>query len=138
MNTSPTPPAQPHRPSDKRTRYLLIGLLLLVGAVGLYAFLDPTTTPFPRCLIRTATGYSCPGCGLQRAFHALLHGRLSEAFAYNRALPFSLILLLLYGYVALFPQRAPRLRSRLHHPLSLMLLTLLVLGWWIGRNIYGC
>ncbi|WP_455106849.1 DUF2752 domain-containing protein [Porphyromonas sp.] len=138
MNTSPTPPTQPHRPSDKRGRYILIGLLLLVGAVGLYALLDPAKTPFPRCLIRTATGYSCPGCGLQRAFHALLHGHFSEAFAYNRALPFSLILLLLYGYVEVFPLRVPGLRRLLHHPLSLTLLTLLVLGWWVGRNIYGC
>ena len=137
MNTSPTPPTQPHRPSDKHGRYILIGLLLLVGAVGLYALLDPAKTPFPRCLIRTATGYSCPGCGLQRAFHALLHGHFSEAFAYNRALPFSLILVLLYGYIEVFPQHASGLRRLLHHPLSLVLLTLLVLGWWIGRNIYG-
>ena len=137
MNTSPPPSSQPHRPSDKRGRYILIGLLLLMGAVGLYASLDPTKTPFPRCLIRTATGYSCPGCGLQRAFHALLHGHFSEAFAYNRALPFSLILVLLYGYIEVFPQHASGLRRLLHHPLSLVLLTLLVLGWWIGRNIYG-
>lgn len=137
MNTSPPPSSQPHHPSDKRGRYVLIGLLLLVGAVGLYALLDPAKTPFPRCLIRTATGYSCPGCGLQRAFHALLHGHFSEAFAYNRALPFSLILVFLYGYVEVFPQHASGLRRLLHHPLSLLLLTLLVLGWWIGRNIYG-
>lgn len=137
MNTSPPSSSQPHHPSDKRGRYVLIGLLLLVGAVGLYALLDPAKTPFLRCLIRTATGYSCPGCGLQRAFHALLHGHFSEAFAYNRALPFSLILVFLYGYVEVFPLRAPGLRRLLHHPLSLVLLTLLVLGWWIGRNIYG-
>ena len=137
MNISPPPSSQPHHPFDKRGRYVLIGLLLLVGAVGLYALLDPTKTPFPRCLIRTATGYSCPGCGLQRAFHALLHGHISEAFAYNRALPFSLILVLLYGYVEVFPRHASGLRRLLHHPLSLVLLTLLVLGWWIGRNIYG-
>ena len=74
---------------------------------------------------------------MQRAFHSLLHGHFSEAFAYNRALPFSLILVFLYGYVEVFPLRAPGLRQLLHHPLSLVLLTLLVLGWWIGRNIYG-
>jgi len=45
---------------------------------------------------------------------------------------------LLYGYVEVFPRRAPHLRRLLRHPLSLTLLTLLVLGWWIGRNIYGC
>lgn len=28
------------------------------------------------------TGYDCPGCGSQRALHALLHGDIN-AFAYN-------------------------------------------------------
>ena len=137
MNTSPTPPIQPHRPSDKRGRYILIGLLLLVGAVGLYALLDPAKTLFPRCLIRTATGYSCPGCGLQRAFHALLHGHFTEAFAYNRALLFTIPLLLLYGYAELFPQRVPRLRRILQHPLTLGLLVIAVISWWIARNLLG-
>ena len=83
------------------------------------------------------TGYHCPGCGLQRAAHALLHGHLTEAFSYNRALLFTIPLLLLYGYAELFPQRAPRLRRILQHPLTLGLLVIAVIGWWIARNLLG-
>ena len=83
------------------------------------------------------TGYRCPGCGLQRAAHALLHGHLTEAFSYNRALLFTIPLLLLYGYAELFPQRAPRLRRTLQHPLTLGLLVIAVIGWWIARNLLG-
>ena len=137
MNHTPLPPTQPHRSPLKQRRYLLIAILLLGVAVGLYAFLDPATSPFPRCIIRSATGYRCPGCGLQRAAHALLHGHLTEAFSYNRALLFTIPLLLLYGYAELFPQRTPRLRRILQHPLTLGLLVIAVIGWWIARNLFG-
>ena len=137
MSHIPSSSKQPHHSPPRQPRYFLIGLLILGGAVGLYALLDPTTYPFPRCLILTTTGYRCPGCGLQRAAHALLHGHLTEAFSYNRALLFTIPLLLLYGYAELFPQRAPRLRRTLQHPLTLGLLVIAVIGWWIARNLLG-
>jgi len=57
--------------------------ILAVGAVLLY-FLDPMEQKFmPKCMFKTVTGLNCPGCGFQRAMHALLHGRLSEALHYN-------------------------------------------------------
>lgn len=48
----------------------------------------------PACLIRTRTGILCPGCGLSRAFYALLSLNLREAWAYNPTI-FLLPLLLL-------------------------------------------
>jgi hypothetical protein len=35
------------------------------------------------CLISRMTGRPCPGCGLTRALHALIHGRLHEAIEWN-------------------------------------------------------
>lgn len=47
-------------------------------------FLDPLQYRFmPKCVFKLITGYDCPGCGFQRAVHALLHGRISEAIHYN-------------------------------------------------------
>lgn len=55
----------------------------LLAAVALY-HADPATSPlYPPCLIRTYTGWSCPGCGATRALHALLHLRFEEAWRLN-------------------------------------------------------
>lgn len=48
------------------------------------------------CLFRTITGHECPGCGMTRAFVALLHGDVAGAFRHNRM---SLIVLPLLAYV---------------------------------------
>ncbi|MBC6697444.1 DUF2752 domain-containing protein [Hymenobacter sp. BT190] len=58
---------------------LLVGLAL----AALYFRLNPAHYPFPRCPVNWLTGLHCPGCGTQRALHALLHGRLTEAVSFN-------------------------------------------------------
>ena len=58
---------------------LLAGLALAV----LYFRLDPAQHPFPRCPVNWLTGRHCPGCGTQRALHALLHGRVQVAAGHN-------------------------------------------------------
>ena len=58
-------------------RTLLIGLVVaaLVVFGFIYFALDPSRSDlFPRCVFLSLTGYKCPGCGSQRAIHALLHG----------------------------------------------------------------
>ena len=37
----------------------------------------------PKCPFKLITGLSCPGCGIQRAIHAMLHGKFTEAITYN-------------------------------------------------------
>ncbi len=60
------------------------GALLLGGALAtVYFVLDPARYPFPRCPFHWLTGLYCPGCGSQRAFHALLHGRVGQAAGLN-------------------------------------------------------
>ena len=58
---------------------LLAGLALAV----LYFRLDPAHYPFPRCPVYWLTGLHCPGCGTQRALHALLHGHVGQAVGFN-------------------------------------------------------
>jgi len=55
----------------------------LVGAAWIFA-IDPSGSPwYPRCGLHWLTGLHCPGCGCLRAAHALLHGRLADALAFN-------------------------------------------------------
>ena len=52
-----------------------------VAIMLFYGLNDPADhTPLPKCLLKTVTGYDCPGCGAQRALHALLHGRIADAW----------------------------------------------------------
>jgi hypothetical protein len=75
--------------------YTLLALLLLAGAfaaIMLYQFNPVQHSFFPICIFYRVTGLYCPGCGAQRALHALLHGRLLTALHFNPlfvlALPF--------------------------------------------------
>lgn len=68
-----------------------IAPILAVGVIGivfLYFYNPQDVAFFPRCPFYALTGYKCPGCGTLRAIHALLHFRITDAFALN---PFMLI-----------------------------------------------
>jgi len=62
-------------------------ILAACGCAGVSAFLyavDPTQhNVYPQCLLYNATGIYCAGCGATRAAHALLHGRILDAFHDN-------------------------------------------------------
>lgn len=60
---------------------LLAALALIICAVLLYCVNPVGHTFVTKCTFKLITGYDCPGCGAQRAIHALLHGRLSEALS---------------------------------------------------------
>lgn len=99
------------------TKPLIIGLALL-PLCTLYYFIDPTAAGWPfRCLFKTLTGWECPGCGSQRALHALLHGQLSQAIDFNPflciALPY-LLLIIAASYI-----RHPRAQRLLRLATSL-------------------
>jgi len=62
--------------------FLAAALALLAG--GWLYLRDPRDgAGFLPCLFQRATGWYCPGCGSQRAVHALLHGRVGEALSHN-------------------------------------------------------
>ena len=61
----------------QRPHWLMLAAAAPVAAVGvwlLYRY-NPNVAgnPFPPCLFRLVTGFYCPGCGLTRALHALVH-----------------------------------------------------------------
>jgi hypothetical protein len=69
--------------------------VFFVCSICLYFFVDPSKSGyFLKCPLKTFTGYECAGCGVQRAFHSLLHFRLLEAFKFNPLFVISIPVLL--------------------------------------------
>jgi hypothetical protein len=64
-------------------RWAAAGALAIAIAGVLYA-VEPTQSAWlPHCPVHWLTGWHCPGCGSTRAVHALLHGEVSRAVAFN-------------------------------------------------------
>jgi hypothetical protein len=66
-------------------RFAKIGLLILIPVIlALFFFIKPEEGGiFPECIFHNLTGYYCPGCGSQRAFHAFLHFDVSGVLRNN-------------------------------------------------------
>lgn len=80
-------------PEGRSQRTTLV-LFTLAGAIllALYATLEPGQSRlFWTCPLFSWTGWYCPGCGSQRAVHALLHGQVRDAVGLNAY--FALVLL---------------------------------------------
>lgn len=106
-----------------------------VGAWLLYRF-DPNTagSPFLPCLFHEFTGLYCPGCGITRALHALVHGDVGQMLAMNPLLPlllFALPVLALQGW----GYRVPLPRTLLRMLSSPVLWIGLVGTYWVARNL---
>ena len=60
------------------TNKILLAVMTMV-IIAFYFFWNPTEVTLPLCPFKNLTGFYCPGCGGQRAFHQLLHGNFIEA-----------------------------------------------------------
>lgn len=112
---------------------------LVAGAVALlvfYATVDPSTSRYvPRCLFHALTGLECPGCGSQRALHALLMGDFRGAWHYNALVVAGIIPVMLYLYAELTRLRHPRLYASLNSMPAIIIAGIVIVGWGIGRNL---
>ena len=65
----------------------------LALATGYVATVDPARRRLvPPCPFHALTGWWCPGCGMTRATHHLLHGDVVGALRFNALLPFVIVL----------------------------------------------
>ena len=113
------------------------------GASGILAasavvwYYDPTKAGFfPVCPLYALTGLACPGCGLTRGFHALLHGDVIGALDFNALLPLFAITIA-YGFAAMahFAIRGRGLRFTLLNPTFLWTFLVLLIGFGVIRNL---
>ena len=114
------------------------GVLIVLALLLLYLFNPTEHAWFPQCMFHRLTGWQCPSCGSQRAFHALLHGHLWEALSYN---PFLLVTMpyvaiILYAYLS-GSQRAQTLKRIFLSPTAVYIYLTLFFVWWVGRNLLG-
>jgi hypothetical protein len=115
-----------------------IGLLVLAIVLAiLYLFVNPNEVDFlPKCPLYATTGIYCPGCGSQRATHQLLNFNISGVLEQN-VLYFIALLILAYHFIIrgmkLFFEKHNY--NYIYHPYTPKIILLVVLIFWILRNI---
>ncbi len=123
--------------SDHKARagWAMLAMLSLAGAA--YAVRETAGAGWmPPCVFRKVTGLECAGCGMTRGTHALLNGRVAEAFAFN---PVGMVLFPLFMVAVAIaviawvmgkplPPRAYQGRG------IAMVVVGVLLAWWVVRN----
>lgn len=103
----------------------------------LYKYNPSTSGFYPPCPTKYLLGIECPGCGSLRASHALLHGRIAEAWHLNPMLlltiPF-ILLLLFTGILRSHNRVLDLIYNKLNNRISLIIIAFILLGWGILRN----
>ena len=100
---------------------------MILGGIVLY-YINPTQYWFmPKCPFKLITGLNCPGCGIQRAIHALLHGRFTEAIKYNYFLIYSL------PYATLFVVEWMMPRNNIREQVCCLFLCVIIF-YMVGRQ----
>ena len=112
--------------------FVVVGLCLVL----IYVNINPATSYLmPKCLFKMLTGYDCPSCGGQRALHALLNGRVYDAFMLN---PF-LFLVAPYILAVLYSSFsksmvAMKIKPFVSHYVTISIYLFVYILWWVVRN----
>lgn len=117
-------------------RFFKISLFIIAAVfiLLLYFFVEPKNGNLPKCLFHQLTGLYCPGCGVQRSFHALLNGKILKAIDYN--LLFIVLLPLIIYFIAIFvldKKYSPN--SFIYRKNFSLFIVIFVISFWIMRNI---
>ncbi len=123
----------------KPTKILLIFFGIIVGLFLLWLYFNTNPSGqsfFPKCPFHSITGLHCPGCGSQRALHDFLHGKILEGFQHNFLIGLALLVILYKAFLWIrsyfYPQKNNNL---LYNPKTAWVILILVLVFWILRNI---
>ena len=104
--------------------------------VWFYVFDPSKVDAFLPCPFYAATGWSCPGCGTQRAMHLFLHGEFLAALRSN-FLALVLVPVVAYQFFSHFSGAAcGRLMPELQMRNSVVWFTAaIIVAYWIVRNL---
>lgn len=125
----------------KRYRWVFYGTGVAVLGIAVYVYYtyDPAVHKwFPQCPFKALTGLDCPGCGSQRAVHALLHGEFQQAFLHNALLaPFVPYLTLGFGYryVDKPSERLLKWRKWLFGEYAIKTISVIIFAYFVLRNV---
>ena len=114
--------------------------LLLVGVLVVLTLVDPAESIWiPKCPVKLLTGLQCPGCGFQRAAHALLHGDVLGALRFNWFLLYAVPYLLVLIAERYFLRGKWQLKIRRWAEDNRVVWSYVVVYfvWFVVRNIYG-
>lgn len=121
-----------------KLKYILGISLVVVTLIAVYYNFNPEMYNFfPECPFHKYLHLDCPGCGSQRAIHALLHGNIMTALDYNVLLVLSIPVLLVhfslktYSY---FSHKNLELKFW-YSPQTPKIIFVVVLVFWIARNL---
>lgn len=115
-----------------------VAVIIVILAAGVYYKYNPAASfLFPQCPLKAMTGLSCPGCGIQRAFHAVLNGRLAEALSYNYffilSIPYAVAIVM--AWVLKGTGRSQRTVFFIEHEYGIYTYVALFTLWFVVRNI---
>jgi hypothetical protein len=106
------------------------------GVATVIYFFNPATHGFyPVCQFHRLTGLNCPGCGMTRAFYALLHGDIRTALHDNALFVAGLGWLTVRGVWFGVNKRRGRQNGDFIPARYLWLLAVAALGFTVLRNL---
>lgn len=126
--------------SWKTYKYTFIFVIIVLGCI-LYYNIDPSKyIIMPKCPVKLLTTLDCPGCGFQRALHAVLHGNIIEAIHYNLFLLVAIPLTCLWFFNSIIIDNTSRQNIRLkilkQNRIIIYAYIICYSCWFVIRNIY--
>ncbi len=117
---------------------LLPGLLVIVILALLYFEYSPVENIlFPKCPLYATTGIYCPGCGSQRATHALLHLDIAGVLRSNVLFLPAVVVVLQHVFARFMRNymQKPQYKSLLDNPKAAWIVLAVVIIFFVLRNI---
>jgi hypothetical protein len=119
----------------KSMRFPLVVTVAVTGVVCLLYWVEPVAgSIYPPCLFHALTGLYCPGCGSTRCLHALLHGNLKQAAAFNVLLVSAIPFLLCLGVGSLWRTTPTAPGCRISARVIYAVFGVIV-AYWLLRNV---
>lgn len=125
--------------SPRKRFKILVFSILALALLLIYGWFDPSSSHFfPKCPFKSLTHFDCPGCGSQRAVHALLNFEFREAFRQNALLVMALPYLtsgVVFNLIKKPSENMMRWRSRLFGHHATLIVLGIVIAFAILRNV---